>query len=1225
MLRNDGMKNRTQWAVWLIILVTAVLTANGFAATPATTVSKLTTITTSGLTTPGQVVQDTCGNLYELDANDNIYEIPVGSGGVATQLILPKTSEGGGLAIGPDNALYLSSYQWDGLMLKVPSASCVPQVSSAAEIAGGGALEGYWYFPQAVATNAAGNLFIASSGKQILEYSSATSSLAVLLSGLSATPQYIAVDANGDVYFTDNNSGTVYELPNSSTGYAAAPISIATSLADAAGMTFDSTGNMFVVDSSTHIVYEIPYDVNTKALAVANTFPVAAGANNFLSTARDGKTLLFSPAQYTGTSLFELVPGSVNAGPVAIGSTGTMAVNFLFNAAASPAAISVSSASGVFSNAGGGSCSATSYSAGSSCTVNVQFAPAAPGAATGSAVLTDASGNALATADISGTGTAAGLTVDPGEVTSFGGGYSAPTGVAVDNHGDVFFADTIQNMILEFPTGQSSAVALGSGLSAPSGVAVDGAGNVYVADTGNNRIVEIPIVNGSLSTAAQETVISSSVSLVGTTLNGPAGIAIDGSGSLYIADTGNKRVVMVPYVGSWDLSLAVTLGSSMSSPSAVAVDASGNVYVADAGNGDVYELTAPLSAGVQVTVVSGYKAPSGLAVDASGSLFVVDRGNLDIWRIPNIAGSLTPASAVNVIGQLNAAGTAIVANPYGVALDSAGNLYVSDNMDAVAYVVNRSNSSQSFGTWNSGTTSGTLTYYLENSGNKALTLGSPYNAASGNISQFSILSGTSGACADGAMVAAGSSCGLNAQFAPTADGTYSDTLTLSSNAYLSGQQLVFTGTGATTTPTTTTLAITSPSGSISYDEAVSLTATVGAAAGSGTPQGSASLLVDGITKQTVTLNSAGTAQFTLAAGVLSGGSHTLEAQYSGGVTGFVTFSKSTSTAVDVNVLPVATSAALSFNTLYVSPVSQPAGTPITFIATISSAYAGAPTGTVTFTVTDSSGTIATATGTLQPASGGTFQATYTYANTKTPSAGAAFDVQSVMATYGGDANFISAISTSASFDVSPTSGSLTITPSGTSITASTRSSGTINFIPTSYGGWTGLIGFSCEASSMPANARCIFAPGQTQASAITAASPQLNVPVTLSIAIDQPSQKPTASGLFWWLAGPLGLLLLVARRRFARHARGVVVAMAALVLLGVAGLGISGCSTSTQNLTPAGTSTITVYAWAQPFATGSTTTTQTCPVTGSVTNPPVGNPAGAPCSQQAFQVSLTVQ
>jgi sugar lactone lactonase YvrE len=1047
----------------------------------------------------------------------------------------------------------------------------------------------------------------------------------VLLGGLSSTPQYIAVDANDDVYFTDNNSGTVYELPNSSSGYASAPISITTSLADAAGMTFDSTGDMYIVDSSTHIVYEIPYDVNTKALAVANIFPAAAGVNNLLSTARDGKTLLFSPAQYTGTNLFELVPGSVNAGAVAIGSTGTLAVNFLFSAAASPAAISVSSASGVFSNAGAGSCYATSYSAGSSCTVNVQFAPAAPGVATGSVVLTDASGNALATADISGTGTAAGLTVDPGVVTSFGSGYSAPTGVAVDNQGDVFFADTSQNMILEFPSGQSSAVALGSGLSAPAGVAVDGAGNVYVADTGNNRIVEIPIVNGSLSTAAQETVIASNASLAGTTLNSPSGIAIDGSGSLYIADTGNKRVVMAPYIGSWDLSLATTLGSSMSSPSAVAVDASGNVYVADAGNGDVYELTAPLSAGVQVTVASGYKTPSGLVADASGALFVVDRGNSKIWRIPNIAGSLTPASAVNVTGQLNAAGSAIVANPYGVALNSAGNLYVSDNMNAAAYVVNRSNSTQSFGTWNPGTTSGTLTYYLENFGNETLTLGSPYYAASGDTTQFSILSSTSGACAGSATVAAGSSCGLNAQFSPTVDGSYSDTLVLSSNAYLSGQQLVFTGMGATTTATTTTLAITSPSGSISYDQTVDVTATVGATTGTGTPLGSASLLVDGITKQTVTLSSSGTAQFTLAAGALAGGSHILEAQYSGGVTGFVTFSQSTSTPVNINVLPVATSTALSFTTLYINPVSQPAGTAINFTATISSAYAGAPTGTVTFTVTDSSGTIVTGTGTLQPASGGTFQATYTYANTTAPPSGTAYDVQSVVATYSGDANFTSAISTSASFDVSAASGSVTVLPSGTSITASTSSSDTINFTPTSYGGWNGLIGFSCEASSLPANARCIFAPGQTQVMASTAASPQLSLPVSLSIAIDQPSQAPTASGLFWWLAGPLGVLMLFTRRRFAQHARGVVVAMAALVLLGVAGLGIGGCSTSTQNLTPAGTSTITVYAWAQPFVAGSTTTTQTCPVIGSSTNPPVGNPAGAPCVQRTFQVSLTVQ
>jgi sugar lactone lactonase YvrE len=1224
MLSKDWMKGWTGRPAWLLACAALLMASNAFAATPPVTVSKLTTISPSGLGTPAQIVQDTCGNLYELDGNKNLYEIPAGSSGAATQLPLSGTPEGGGLAIGPNNTLYLSSYQWDGKMLQVPSTNCVPQTSAATEFASPNGDEGWWYFPQAVATDATGNLFIAISGNEILEFSAATSTLSVLLK-TSSTPNFIAVDAGDNVYFTYNNSGTVYEIPYSSTGYAATATSISTSLTDAAGMAFDAAGNMYVVDSNNNTVYEIPYSVNAKALVPANAYPVAANANGFISIANDGKTLLFAQPQYSGTTLSELVPGSANIGQVAIGSSATALVNILFNTAASPATISVNSATGVFTNASAGTCSANSYSAGSSCTVSVQFSPATPGVATGGVVLTDASGKVVATADISGTGTAAAVSVDPGVVSSFGNAFKTPASIAIDYAGDVFFADSGLNAVLEIPAGSTTAVSLGSGFNAPTGVAVDGAGNVYVADTGNSEIVEIPVVNGALSTSAQITLISSSTSVAGKTLSNPAGVTVDSAGNLFIADSGNKRVVYLPYVGSWDFSLALTLGSGMISPSAIAVDASGDAFVADAGNGDVYELPVPFTKGVQVTVASGYSAPSALALDASGSLFVVDRGNSKVWRIPNPSGTLSPASAVNVIGQVNSSGTATIADPYGIAVGPTGNLYVSDNINAAAYLVNRTNSTQSFGIWNPGTTSGTLTFDVENSGDASLALNTPFETATGDTTMFSILSGETGACANGATVAAGASCNLEAQFAPTVNGAYTDTLTLSSNAYASGQQLVFTGTGATTTPTTTKLAITSPSGSPAYDQAVSLSATVSAS--TGTPGGSVNLVVDGIVKQTATLNSSGVATFTLAGGVLSGGSHSILANYLGQTVGFAIFSQSTSSAVAVNVTTVSTATALSFTTLYTNPTSQPAGIAINFTATVSSSFAGVPSGIVTFVVSDSSGKLATGTGILQPASGGTFQATYTYANTTTPANGAAFDLQSVVATYGGDTNFTASSSSSASFDVAPANGSVKVTASGTSVTSSATSSTSVTFTSTSYGGWNGLVGFSCLSSSLPVNARCVFSPGQIQVMPSTPAASVSNTPVTLTVAIDQPPQTPTASKLIWWLAFPAGLLLWFARRRFMRQGWTAIPMALALIFAGIAASGLVACNSGNLFPTPAGNTTITVYAWADPFTTlpSSSNTTpnpQTCGINPTTKSP---DPTLAPCSQTAFQVSVTAQ
>jgi sugar lactone lactonase YvrE len=851
--------------------------------------------------------------------------------------------------------------------------------------------------------------------------------------------------------------------------------------------------------------------------------------------------------------------------------------------------------------------------------VGVTFSPTKPGRQNGSILLLDANGNQLVTADISGTGAGAGLTVDPGTISTVGSGYSAPKSIAIDFSGDLFIADSAANTVWEIGSGSSTPGAVGSGFSAPQGVAVDGAGNVFVADTGNNRIVEIPVVKGALSSSAETTLVASKTSLAGAKLDSPEGIAIDGFGNLYIADSGNKRVVEVPNLGSWDFALAQKLGSQMSSPSAVAVDSAGDVLVADSGNGDVYELSAPLSSGVQVTVATGYSNPSGVAVDASGALFVVDQGNQKVWRIPNISGTFAPSSALNVTGQLNASGTAVIADPYGVATDASGNVYVTDSMNAAAYVVARTSSTQSAGTWSPNTTSGTLTYYLENEGNSALTFATPYETASGDTTQFSLLSGESSACISGGSVAAGSTCDVEAAFAPTAPGNYTYSLALNSNAANAASETIsFTGTGLATVSTTTTVTQSSPSGSPSYDEAVTFNITVSST--NGTPAGGVSLSVDGIVKQTVTLTS-GSATITLQGGVLSGGSHTVVAQYVGGASGNLTYSASTSSPLTVNVLTVSTSTAVSYSALYTSPVSQPTGTPLLFTATISTTYAGVPTGQVTFTITDSSGTLATGTGTLQPASGGTFQATYSYANTASPANGTPYDVELVVATYSGDENFSGSTSSSSSFDVSPTGGSVNLIPNSTSLTSSANNSGTVRFSATSYGGWNGLVGFSCLASSLPANARCVFSPGQVEVLASTASTAASNPPITMTVTIDQPPQTPTASKIVWWIAGPSGLLLFFVRRRFAKRTAGLVTAVLAFVLIGFAVCGLGACSSGATFTTPAGTSMVTVFASSDPFTAAPSSTTPTP----STMPCPASNPTSAPCGQQAFQISLTVQ
>ncbi len=118
----------------------------------------------------------------------------------------------------------------------------------------------------------------------------------------------------------------------------------------------------------------------------------------------------------------------------------------------------------------------------------------------------------------------------------------------------------------------------------PSGVAVDGSGNVFVADNAQQTIYEIPAGNcSSLKT------LGGSTSSFGATNLG--GIAVDGSGNLFFTNfSGSKGVYEVTKAGGY--SSATLLSSSFSAPKGIAVDASGNIFVADNGNGNAYEMVA---------------------------------------------------------------------------------------------------------------------------------------------------------------------------------------------------------------------------------------------------------------------------------------------------------------------------------------------------------------------------------------------------------------------------------------------------------------------------------------------------------------------------------------------------------------------------------------------------------------------------------------------------------
>ncbi|MGC2211138.1 MAG: Ig-like domain repeat protein [Candidatus Korobacteraceae bacterium] len=183
-------------------------------------------------------------------------------------------------------------------------------------------------------------------------------------------------------------------------------------------------------------------------------------------------------------------------------------------------------------------------------------------------------------------------------------------------------------------------VTLGSGFGGPQGVAVDRSGNVFVADTGNSAVKEILAVGGYTT-----------VNTLGSGFYYPSGVAVDRSGNVFVADTYNSAVKEILAVGGY--TTVNTLGSGFNYPFGVAVDGSGNAFVADTHNGAVKEIVAvggsiPASTTIN-TLGSGFGEPYGVAVDGSGNVFVANA--TAVQEILAVGGSIPTSPTINTLGS----------------------------------------------------------------------------------------------------------------------------------------------------------------------------------------------------------------------------------------------------------------------------------------------------------------------------------------------------------------------------------------------------------------------------------------------------------------------------------------------------------------------------------------------------------------------------------------------
>jgi sugar lactone lactonase YvrE len=609
---------------------------------------------------PESVAIDAAGNVYVADTyNSTIREIS--PDGVVTT-IAGAPDKGGSLDGTSTNALfnYPQGITIDSAgniyvadtsnqtIRKISSSGVVTTFAGTVGVAGfanGNGTAAQFAYPQGLTTDAAGNVYVADSGNNVIRMITPAGVVTTLAgtgsagatNGMAAAAQFnhpdaVAIDASGDVFVADTNNSVIREI--SAAG-------MVTTLAGSAGNA-----------------------------GWANGTGVAAQFDHPQSVAIDISGNLFVTDTFDGT-IREVTPAGVVttlAGkPYVTGFTDGTGAAALFS---SPWSIVVDAADNLYVADFG----------------NDTIRKIAPAAA-----VTTFAGTAPHPGSVDGTQSAA----------QFNGPYAAAT----DPSGNMYIADTANNTIRKItPAGVSSTLAGTAGVTgsndgtggaaqfnSPQGIFFGASGSLYVTDTGNDTIRQITTA-GVVTTLAGTAGTKGSTNGTGSAalFSSPQGVVTDTSGNVYVADTGNDTIRKIAsggvvttlagtagVTGSTD---AVGTAAQFDAPTGLAVDTSGNVYVADSGNYTIREV----SPAGQVTTIAGvagqpgnadgtgtdarFNAPTGIAIDSGSNLYVVD----SFYRIIR---EVTPAAVVTTVaGFRGEHGVALGAlpgsfnNPIGIAI-----------------------------------------------------------------------------------------------------------------------------------------------------------------------------------------------------------------------------------------------------------------------------------------------------------------------------------------------------------------------------------------------------------------------------------------------------------------------------------------------------------------------------------------------------------------------------
>lgn len=536
---------------------------------------------------------------------------------------------------------------------------------------------------------------------------------------------------------------------------------LSANLSDVAGLAIDGSGNLYIALGTYGIVEKLdasgalsrfagtgtPGFAGDGGLAQVAQFRAPAalaldGAGN-LYIADTGNQRIRKVAAATG--IVTTVAGGGNQNGSADGVLATsISLEQVGGLAADPAGDlylasgcrirKVSAASGLISTVAGTSVCGFSGDQGAALTAQIGVPAALALDAFGNLYFAD--GNRVRAIDagsgivgtLAGTG-AAGFSGDGGPATS--AMLSSPLSIAVDSKFNLFIADTANQRVRRVDAlsgiittaagngtagfGGDNGPATAASLDLPESLAVDANGNLIVADTGNGLIRRVSGSTGIISTIAGgggSSFDGDSGPAVTAQFDGLRGIALDSSGDLYLADTGNCRVrkitASIGFVstaagsgaagsgcGSFSGDNGPATAATLNAPGDVAVDNHGNLFIADTGNARIRMVDA--SSNVITTVAGGgtlttgsdggpataakLVSPAGLAVDGSGNLFFSDAGDNRVRRVSagGIIGTVAGTGVAGFGGDGGLATAARLNGPAGIALDPIGNLYIADN------------------------------------------------------------------------------------------------------------------------------------------------------------------------------------------------------------------------------------------------------------------------------------------------------------------------------------------------------------------------------------------------------------------------------------------------------------------------------------------------------------------------------------------------------------------